>query len=238
MTIIGDGANWKKKRHLLDLNYHQNIGKDAYVDLVLFKNHETRLERNYADVAVRTLAQKSPMDKFNKGPAQTRDGDLVFERDITVDNSYGGKLKGGWDLDRHSLLAGVEYKVMDSGGMNINYVDTNYNLAGPNGWTGNMDGSSDGPDAYVTGIFVGDKYAATDRLLLAFGLRFDSYAYEPEGGQDQENQQVSPKVTATYDIDESQTITAAAYMNYRTPTMPEAYWGGIRVDSRCPTFPG
>ena len=225
MNIIGDGANWNKKRHLLDLNYHQDIGTTAFLDVVLFKNHETRLERNYADVAARNLAKRSPADPFNDGAFQTRDGDLVFERDITVDNSYGGKLKGGWDLDRHSFLAGVEYKVMDSGGMNINYVDTNYNAAGPNGWTGAMASSSDGPDAYVTGIFMGDNYAATDRLLLAFGLRFDSYSYEPEGGADQENSQFSPKFTATYDIDGSQTITAAAYMNYRTPTMPEAYWG-------------
>ena len=165
------------------------------------------------------------MDTFNDGAAQTRDGDLVFERDITVDNSYGGKLKGGWQLDRHALLAGVEYKVMDSGGMDVNFVDTNYNCAGPNKWTGAMADSSDGPDARVTGIFLGDKYSMTDRLLLDFGLRFDSYSYQPEGGQDQENHQLSPKATVTYDINDSQTISVAAYMNYRTPTMPEAYWG-------------
>ncbi len=225
MNIIGDGAYWEKKRHLLDLNYHQNIGKDGYIDLVLFKNHETRVERNYADVAARTLAEKSPMDTFNDGAAQTRDGDLVFEREITVDNSWGGKFKLGWDFDSHAVLAGVEYKVMDSGGTEVNYVDTNYNCAGPNGWTGAMADSSDGPDAYITGIFLGDKYAVTDRLVLDFGLRYDSYAYEPEGSEEQENSQLSPKATVTYAIDESQTITLAAYMNYRTPTMPEAYWG-------------
>ncbi len=91
MNIIGDGAYWEKKRHLLDLNYHQNIGKDGWVDLVLFKNRETRLERNYADVAARLLAKKSPMDTFNDGADQTQDGDLVFEREITVDNSWGGE---------------------------------------------------------------------------------------------------------------------------------------------------
>ncbi len=137
----------------------------------------------------------------------------------------GGKLKLGWDFDSHAILAGVEYKVMDSGGMDVNYVDTNYNCHGANGWTGVMADSSDGPDAYVTGIFLGDKYAVTDRLLLDFGLRYDSYAYEPEGSEEQENSQLSPKATVTYAIDESQTITLAAYMNYRTPTMPEAYWG-------------
>ena len=225
MTIIGYGANWEKKRHLLDLNYHQKIGQDAYVDVVLFKNHETRLERNYADVAARNLAETSPLDTFNDGAYQTRDGNLVFERKITVDNSYGGKFKAGWDFTRHALLAGVEYKVMDSGGMDVNYVDTNYNCAGPNGWTGAMASSSDGPDAYVTGVFIGDKYTITDRLLLNFGLRYDSYNYTPEGGQEQDNNQFSPKATITYDINESQTITTAAYMNYRTPTMPEAYWG-------------
>ena len=210
---------------MLDFNYHQNLGEDAYVDLVLFKNYETRLERNYADVAARNLAEKSPMDTFNDGAVQTRDGDLVFEREVTVDKSYGGKLKGGWDFSDHSLLAGAEYRVMDSGGMDINYVDTNFNCAGPNGWTGAMSSSSGSPKAYVTGIFMGDKYTVTDRLLLDFGLRFDRFTYTPDGGDKQDNHQISPKATATYNIDASQTVTVAAYMNYRTPTLPEAYWG-------------
>ena len=225
MTIIGDGANWNKKRHLFDLNYHQKIGKNAFTDLVLFKNYETRLERNYADVAARNLAERAPMDTFNDKAAQTRDGDLVFERDLTVDKSYGGKLKGGLDYNDHSFLAGVEYKVMISGSMDINYVDTNYNCAGPNGWTGVMNSSSGSPKGYVTGIFAGDKYAATDRLFVDFGLRFDRYTYTPDGGDELDNHQLSPKATVTYDISASQTITAAAYMNYRTPTGPESYWG-------------
>lgn len=225
MNIIGDGAHWKKERQLFDLNYRQELGENAYFNIMLFKNNESRIERNYADVAARTLARVSPADTFNLGAAQTRDGDLVFERDLTVDQSYGGKFKAGWDFMNHSLLAGFEYKVMDSGNTDVNYVDTNYNCAGPNRWTGAMASSGGSPDAHVTGIFIGDKYFATDRLLLDFGLRFDQFSYTPEGGDEQKNNQVSPKVTVTYDIDMEQTITFASYMNYRTPTLPEVYWG-------------
>ena len=222
MTVIGDGAHWVKKRHLFDLNYRQMLGDDAYFNIMLFKNHESRNERNYADVAARNGMVAGP-DPFN--PALTNEGDLVLERNVTVDKSYGTKFKAGWDLENHSLLAGYEYKVMESGGIKVCSVDTNYNAAGPNGWTGAMASSEGSPMAYVTGVFMGDQYSITDSLLLDFGFRFDRFTYTPDESEDElDNHQLSPKVTLTYELDDRQTVTVAGYKNYRTPTLPELYW--------------
>ena len=226
MTVIGDGANWIKQRHLFDFNYRQEVGEDAYVNLMFFKNHETRKERNYADVDARLQLQSisPPVDTFD--PSLTHDGDKVMERNVTVDKSYGTKIKGNWDVNEsHSLLAGWEYKVLESGGIEIEQVDTNYNKAGPNGWTGAMESSQGSPMAYVTGVFLGDKYSVTEALTVNYGLRFDSFKYTPRDSQDElDDYQISPKVTLSYDLDEKQTVTAAAYRNYRTPTLPELYW--------------
>lgn len=221
MTVIGDGAHWVKRRHLLDATYRQEVLDDGYLEFMLFKNHETRLERNYADVAARASMVAGP-DPFNS--TLTNDGDLVLERQVTVDKSYGTKIKGGWDLEEHSLLAGWEYKVLDSGGIDVRYVDKNYNAAGANSWTGAMASNTGTPMAYVTGMFLGDKYQVSDDLLVDFGVRFDRFTYTPEGEDELDNHKFSPKVTVTYDIDEAQTVTFAAYENYRTPTLPELYW--------------
>jgi len=219
MNVIGEDAHWVKTRHLMDLKYHQDLLEDGYLELLLFKNHESRREKNYADVAARSQLGWG----FN--PALTQDGDLVLDRDVTVDLSYGGKLKGGWDIGRHSLLAGVEHKVLESGGIDVKHVDTNYNKHPANGFTGGMDSSDGSPDAYVWGAFLGDKYAISDSLLLDFGLRFDSFEYTPRDlDETMKHHHISPKATLTYDLDDAQTISLAVYENYRTPTLPELYW--------------
>ncbi|MGE4290707.1 MAG: TonB-dependent receptor plug domain-containing protein [Desulfovibrio sp.] len=220
MNVIGDGAHWVKTRQLMDLTYHQPLGEDAYLELMGFKNHETRREKNYADVAAR-----SQLPAWGFVAALTNDGDLVLDRDVTVDKSYGAKLKGGWDIGDHSLLAGVEYKLLQSGGIKVKYVDTNYNKHPSNAMTGVMASSEGSPNAYVTGAFLGDKYAVTDDLLLDFGVRFDSFEYKPQGLEDDlHHTHISPKVTLTYDLAEMQTVSLALYENYRTPTLPELYW--------------
>ncbi|MGE4506863.1 MAG: TonB-dependent receptor plug domain-containing protein [Desulfovibrionaceae bacterium] len=222
MSIIGEGAHWVKRRHLFDVTYQQDILEDGFLNVMLFKNHESRNERNYADVAARVQAGTVGAWAFNA--ALTQDGDLVMERNVTVDKSYGAKVKGGWELEDHSLLAGWEYKVLESGGIEVRYVDTNYNKH-PSNVAGEMESSQGSPMAYVTGIFAGDRFQVTDSLLVDFGARLDRFQYTPDGAEDElNNHQISPKVTATYAFDDHQTITAAAYKNYRTPTLPELYW--------------
>lgn len=231
MTVIGDGAHWIKRRHLYDATYRQEILDDGFMEVSFFKNYETRVEQNFADVAARSSIVAGP-DPFN--PALTKDGDLVLERNVTVDKSYGTKLKGGWEMENHYLRAGYEYKVLESGGIDVRYVDTNYNAAGPNGWTGTMEGNTGSSMAYVTGVFAGDKYQVTDDLLVDFGVRFDRFTYTPEE-ETEDHHQFSPKATVTYDIDEAQTVSFAAYQNYRTPTLPELYWN-TQANSPSPTL--
>lgn len=224
MNVIGSGAHWKKERHIFDVSYRQELGDTAFVEGMFFKNYETRREKNYADVAARQQVSGPPMHKFD--PTKTKNGDLVLDRKVTMDQSYGYKLKSGVTLGNHEFLGGFDYKVLKSGGITVEYVDKNYNKAGPNGWTGNMNSSGAGSPAKVYGAFVSDKYSVTDKLTLDMGLRFDSYKYRSDGlRKELKDHKLSPKLTASYVFDDNHSASVAVYQNYRTPTMPELHWG-------------
>lgn len=225
MNVIGDGAYWTKTRHLMDITYFQEILDTAYFEVMAYKNYETRREKNYADVDARMQlkAMSPPPDTFN--PALTRNGAMVLDRDIVVDESYGYKFKTGTELSGHDLMAGLEYKKLKSGKTDVKFVDENYNKHGSNGWTGQMESSGAGPGATIWGAFLGDTYGLTDQLTLDAGLRFDSYHYEPEGqNRKYTGEAVSPKAMLTYAFTDNQSASIAAYQNYRTPSMPELYW--------------
>lgn len=225
MNVIGDDAHWVKTRHLLDITYFQEVFDNAYFEVMAFQNYESRREKNYADVDARLQLQamNPPPDTFN--PSLTRDGDMVLDRDIVVDRSYGYKIKTGLDLEDHSFIAGVEYKKLRSGKTDVKMVDENYNKHGSNGWTGRMDSTDANNGATIWGAFIGDTFSWTDTLTLDFGLRFDSYSYRPDD-QDRKysGQALSPKATLTWDFAENHSASIAAYQNYRTPSMPELYW--------------
>jgi iron complex outermembrane receptor protein len=220
MAVIGDGAYWKKVRQLLDVKFSQFIGDDIYIEASAYKNIEDRREKNYADIESRLIAQTSAPDTFD--PALTSDGDLVLDRDIEVDRSYGFKLKTEITKGRHLIVAGAEQKHLKSGGIDVRYVDTNYNKAVQNGWTGNMSGSG-GNDAQSDGFFVSDIFNVTDRLSLNFGARYDRFDSDIENA-DFADSAVTPKLGATYSITPSDKVSVFVYQNYRTPTLPEVYW--------------
>lgn len=219
MNVIGDGAYWRKLRHLMDVTYRQEFLDSAYFEVMAFKNHETRREKNYADIASRLQLNPfaPPTGKFN--PALTEEGDLVLDRKVTVDNTHGFKFKTGVTAGSHELMGGVDYKLLSPGGIDVNYVDENYNKAGLNNWTGEMDSQAAGASAKVFGSFLADKFALTDKLTLDLGMRFDGYEYT--GYRDSK---ISPKGMLTYDFTDSQSASVAVYQNYRTPSIPELYW--------------
>ena len=104
MNVIGDGAYWRKLRHLMDVTYRQEFLDSAYFEVMAFKNHETRREKNYADIASRLQLNPfaPPIGKFN--PALTEEGDLVLDRKVTVDNTHGFKFKTGVTAGSHELM--------------------------------------------------------------------------------------------------------------------------------------
>lgn len=220
MSVIGDGAYWDKIRHMLDVTYTQPIGDRAYIEAMAYKNYEDRYEKNYADVAARLQILTANPNDFNQ--ALTSDGDLVLDRKIEVDRSYGYKLKTVAELEKHTLTAGAESKAMRSGGIEVRYVDTNYNKAGANQWTGTMAGSS-GSEADVYGFFISDSYKVTDRLTADFGMRYDTYDAK-SGDNSYEDGKATPKAGLTYVLTPNDKVSLFVYQNYRTPTLPELWW--------------
>ncbi|GAB1535918.1 TonB-dependent receptor [Geovibrio sp. ADMFC3] len=220
MNVIGDGAYWDKIRHMLDITYIQPLSDNVYIEAMAYKNYEDRYEKNYADVAARVQVQKSPMDTFD--PSLTSDGDLVLDRKIEVDRSYGYKFKAVADYDKHTVTAGAEVKALRSGGIDVRYVDTNYNKHGSNGWTGTAQGSS-GSEADVQGFFISDSYRVTDKLSADFGIRYDRYEAE-SGEKSYEDGKATPKAGLTYAVTPYDRISVYVYQNYRTPTLPELWW--------------
>ena len=170
MTVIGDGAHWTKYRHLMDFTYRQEFLETAYFELSGFKNSENRREKNYADIDARMQIKKGP-DGFD--PSKTKNGDLVLDRNVIVDNTHGFKFKTGATIHGHEFMTGVEYKRLTPGPITVEYVDKNYNKAGPNKWTGKMESSEAGAPATVVGAFLADKFSLTDSLHLDIGLRYD-----------------------------------------------------------------
>lgn len=237
MTVIGDGAHWTKYRNLLDITYHQDFLETGYFELMGFKNYETRREKNYADVASRMMLDSgmpanSPR-RFN--PNLTSNGDLVLERNIVVDTSYGFKFKTGITAAGHKLMAGLDYKLLQSGDITVNHVDPNYNKAGANNFTGAMSSQAGNPPAKVFGAFLADKFNIGDKLTLDMGLRFDSFTYSPQNiDSTYSGWAISPKMMLTYAFTDNQSASLAVYQNYRTPTMPELYWNS-QASSTDPT---
>jgi outer membrane cobalamin receptor len=57
------------------------------------------------------------------------DGQLVLDRDVASDRSYGGSMEVTKPLGDHELLIGTEHKVLAYGDTTTNYVDLTYNNA-------------------------------------------------------------------------------------------------------------
>ena len=208
--IPGPGANWDKTKYYLDFGYSQPIS-DAVLDLKIYKNIEDREEKNYSSSSVNSAYP---------------DGELVLDRDVESDRSYGGSLELRKPFGDHELLAGVEHKVLAYGDTDTNFVDMTYNNAP---WITSPDELSykDSSEGICWGYYVQDTWKISERWLLTAGLRYDSYDNKSINGStlpELDDDALTPKLIGTYKITDADALTAAIYQALRTPGLPETYW--------------
>jgi iron complex outermembrane receptor protein len=203
--IPGPGAEWDKTKYYFDFNYKQPVA-DGLLDLKAYKNYEDRKEKNYSDS---NIVSTYP------------DGRLVLDQKVESDRSYGGSLEFTKPLSNHELLAGIEYKVLAFGDTTVNSIDVAYNNWIP--YTSYKPSNK----GIMWGYFIHDNWKLSDKLLITPGLRYDTYKVKPlydNPMPEEKDEAITPKLTATYKISNSDTVTASAYQALRTPGIPEIWW--------------
>jgi outer membrane receptor protein involved in Fe transport len=204
VTTPGPGAYWNKTKYLFDFGYKQSIGT-ALVEFKAYKNYEDRDEKNYSASWIN--------NKYS-------DGKLVLDRTVKSDRSYGGSLEFFMPVKSHEISAGIERKVLSTGGQDVNFVDVNYGVKG-------TVASSTGQNAYMWGYYLQDSWSINDRFLLTPGIRYDTYEVSQSSlGSDVslKDEGVSPSLTGTYRLTNNDTLTASVYRKIITPSAPDAYW--------------
>jgi outer membrane receptor protein involved in Fe transport len=205
VTTPGPGADWNKKKVLLDVGYAQPIGR-ALVELKFYKNWEDRRERNYSASSINSAYS---------------DGALVLDRTVKSDRSYGASGELSMPIGRHDVDAGAEYKVISTGGQDIHSVDTAYGVRG-------SVTSSAGSSANMWGFYAQDGWSVTDDLLLTPGIRYDIYDGPAEGAATGagrlKERDLSLSLSGTYRLTRSDTLTASIYRKVVTPSAPDAWW--------------
>jgi outer membrane receptor protein involved in Fe transport len=203
LTSPGPGARWDKTKYLLDLSYLQPIG-DATVEFKHYQNHEDRDEKNYS---AHWLNAAYP------------DGRLILDRTVKSDRSDGQSLEFLMPIKGHGIDAGIERKVISTGGQKVHYVDNTYA-------PGRTVTDSDGSSSYMWGYYLQDSWSITDNFLLTPGIRYDTYKGPVyDSGEDQlEDDGLSLSLTGTYRFTENDALTASLYRKYLTPSAPDAAW--------------
>ncbi|QQG64684.1 TonB-dependent receptor plug domain-containing protein [Desulfobulbus oligotrophicus] len=215
VTVAGPGASWDKTKYLLDMHLTQPIG-DTRVIFKAYQNHEDRDEKNYSANWV--------------NPAYAN-GQLVLDRTVKSDRSYGGTLEAIVPIGAsHELDGGIDYKVAKTGGQEVHFVDRTYGLRGP------MNDSSGG-SSLMWGYFLQDNWTVTDNLLLTPGVRFDTYK-SPEWDdpsnirtESLKDEGLSLSLSATYNLTDQDTFTVAAYRKIVTPSDPDVTWWHDGIES-------
>ena len=209
LTTPGPGANWNKTKFLYDLGYKQPIG-NAMIEFKAYKNYENRDEKNYAD---RIWVYPVP------APPAPPHGALVLDRTVKSDRSYGGSLDFYLPIMSHELSAGIDRKIIATGGQDVHFFDTSYHPS----QNGKMT-SSDGQSAKMWGFYLQDGWRVTDKFLLTPGIRYDMYKgpYSEDGQLEDDG--VSLSLMGTYRFTENDNLTASLYQKYLTPSAPDAAW--------------
>ena len=201
VTTAGPGAFWNKTKYLLDFGYKQPIGT-ALVEFKAYKNYEDRDEKNYSASWIKSSYP---------------DGKLVLDRTVKSDRSYGGGIEFTMPVKNHEINAGIDRKVLSTGGQDVHYVDANY---GVKGTVSNYAGSS----AYMWGSYLQDSWSVTDKFLLTPGIRYDTYEGPESTAGKLKDEGLSLSLTGTYRLAKSDIITASIYRKYLTPSAPDAAW--------------
>ncbi|RXJ77087.1 hypothetical protein CRV03_07430 [Arcobacter sp. F155] len=200
------GAEANKEKTLLDIAYSQPIGEDVLVELSAYKNNEDRTEKNFSDTSGST---------YNAG-------DLVFQRDVGVDDSYGLKSKVTAFIDNHEILFGAEYKKLKGGESTITHLNTEYNNTPPAPWSinGIVGVKSDFSETEQEAIFLSDRFEYSDKLTFQLGARYDKYEAVHLGFKTKDKK-LTPKLGVEYLVSEDNILGFYAYQTFRAPGTPE-----------------
>jgi outer membrane receptor protein involved in Fe transport len=202
--IPGPDAKWDKTKYYFDFSYKQPIA-NGLLEFKAYKNYENRKEKNYSDSSI---VPSYP------------NGRLVLDTKVESDRSYGGNIKCSYPLSNHGLLAGVDYKVLAFGDTKVNYIDTTYNGSPYTSYKPSNKG-------IMVSYFIQDNWQVTDKLLLTPGVRYDTYwlkSINDNPMPEVRDGAVMPKLSGTYELSNSDTVTASVYRALRTPGLPEIYW--------------
>jgi outer membrane receptor protein involved in Fe transport len=201
VTTPGPGADWNKTKYLLDFGYKQPIGA-ALVEFKAYKNYEDRDEKNYSASWINS---------------NYSDGKLVLDRTVKSDRSYGGSLEFSMPVKSHEINAGIERKVISTGGQDVHFVDVNY---GVKGTVSNYSGQS----AHMWGYYLQDSWSITDKFLLTPGIRYDTYEGPQSTAGKLQDDGISLSLTGSYRLTHNDMLTASVYRKMLTPSAPDAAW--------------
>ena len=225
LNWIGEGAGWVKTKTMIDLTYRQPVGESAALELIGWKNVEDRREKNYATPREMTAGQLADFNTLG-----INEGDLVMERTIESDRSYGYKAKATLFASDHEVLIGGEIKRQPMGDITADYVNQDYNKLYHNfstDYTGKKGDTAVNMDA----AFISDTVQVGEAWQLYMGLRHDRFEVARTNNDDPSNKledydgsATTPKLALTRRFEGAGSLSLLAYQNYRTPGIPESYW--------------
>lgn len=223
-VCFGDESNYDKERYewnFLIKKRFMNVDWKAR----WYKNYEEREDTYYARADV----------------GNTKKGDRILEKDCPADDSWGTKIKGTTEISKHKLKFGVERRELGYGGVDIDYIDTNYL----------RHNFSEGPDQEdvieMDSLFLSDRYSLLDNLEIYLGLRYDDYEADAEniigGGRkipEINFDKWSPSIGVYYEPIPDLLTYATFAKTSKFPIIPKYYWyyNGLQSGMKKPKAKG
>jgi len=221
LALVGEGAEVRKKRTLLNASYSQAIGEDILFKINAYKNKEDRTDKNFAATSGTT---------YNKG-------DLIFNRELEADDTYGIKAKTTVFFDKHEVLFGAEYKDLVSDIYTITDLNEEYNKAKGGPSLSRFVGTTTEPSkAKQYGIFLSDRIQYNDNLSFQIGARYDNFEVENRYGFKADDAKLTPKLGMEYITQNNNIFGLYAYQTFRSPGSPELMQFTNSYNSGKPEF--
>jgi len=161
-----------------------------------------------------------PMSTMYRNSAVLKGFEMTHKLNTQVD---GAKLKNTFDIDNHTITAGIDYSLRN--------------------WDGGYykDGTPLPPakfhsiwdvDTKNVAFFVSDKIHM-DKLVLDLGLRYDDTSVTSENPAQQDNDytELNGYINGTYHIDDTLKVFAGFGKSSRVPDAKELYWIGSMGNS-------